>query len=211
MLDVIVLIAMAVVAAAFAAGLTVQAGLPLLPVLIGTAALFLVMAASFMSMGRGARGGGAGGDRLGELEEALEIIDTDLQRIDRVEDDLSRLEGVSERLERLDQAIAGGALGDVAGGHAEAAFAGQLENVYARIEALRAEIQAENQTQRDRIANDLGVLEGMIKQLPGDFAGAAFVSEGASSVFSDIGLRKSEGSNKLAWGIWEEWVRRPLQ
>jgi hypothetical protein len=39
----------------------------------------------------------------------------------------------------------------------------------------------------------------------------AFVSEGASSVFSDIGLRKSEGSNKLAWGIWEEWVRRPLQ
>ncbi|MEX0781681.1 MAG: hypothetical protein WD557_03455 [Dehalococcoidia bacterium] len=39
----------------------------------------------------------------------------------------------------------------------------------------------------------------------------AFVSQGASSVFSDIGLRKSDGSNKLAWGIWEAWVRRPLE
>jgi hypothetical protein len=67
MLDVIVLIAMAITAAAFAAGLTFQAGLPLLPVLIGTAALFLVMAASFVGTGRGSRGGGAGGDRLGEL------------------------------------------------------------------------------------------------------------------------------------------------
>ena len=53
MLDVIVLIAMAITAAAFAAGLTLQAGLPLLPVLIATAALFLVMAASFVMLGRG--------------------------------------------------------------------------------------------------------------------------------------------------------------
>jgi cyclic-di-GMP phosphodiesterase TipF (flagellum assembly factor) len=93
MLDVIVLIAMAVTAAAFAAGLTLQAGLPLLPVLIGTAALFLVMASSFFSMGRGSSGGGASGDRLAELEEALEIIDGDLERLDRVEDGLSRLDG----------------------------------------------------------------------------------------------------------------------
>lgn len=47
MLDVIVLVAMVVTAAAFAAGLTMQAGLPLLPVLIGAIALLLVMAASF--------------------------------------------------------------------------------------------------------------------------------------------------------------------
>ena len=144
MLDVIVLIAMAVVAAAFAAGLSLQAGLPLLPVLIGTAALFLVMAASFFSIGRGSRGDGAGGDRIAELEEALEIIDGDLQRLDRVEGGLSRLDGLSERVERLDQAIAAGALGEGAGAEANAAFAAKLENVYARIETLRAEVKAEN-------------------------------------------------------------------
>ena len=39
----------------------------------------------------------------------------------------------------------------------------------------------------------------------------AYVAQGASSVFKDIGLRKSDGSNKLAWGTWEEWARRPLK
>ncbi len=39
----------------------------------------------------------------------------------------------------------------------------------------------------------------------------AFVGSGASAAFKDIGLRHSDGSNKLAWGTWEEWARRPLQ
>jgi len=38
----------------------------------------------------------------------------------------------------------------------------------------------------------------------------AFASSGATVVFKDIGLRKSDGSNKLAWATWEEWSRRPL-
>jgi hypothetical protein len=38
----------------------------------------------------------------------------------------------------------------------------------------------------------------------------AFASTGAASVFKDIGLRKSDGSNKLAWATWEEWARRPV-
>jgi hypothetical protein len=38
----------------------------------------------------------------------------------------------------------------------------------------------------------------------------AFASSGATSVFKDIGLRKSDGSNKLAWSTWEQWARRPL-
>ncbi|KAA0222957.1 MAG: hypothetical protein HUU14_02170 [Dehalococcoidia bacterium] len=39
----------------------------------------------------------------------------------------------------------------------------------------------------------------------------AFAAEGAAAVFKDVGLRKSDGSNKLAWGTWEEWARRPLK
>lgn len=38
----------------------------------------------------------------------------------------------------------------------------------------------------------------------------AFAGSGATSVFKDIGLRKSDGSNKLAWATWESWANRPL-
>ncbi len=38
----------------------------------------------------------------------------------------------------------------------------------------------------------------------------AFAGTGATAVFKDIGLRKSDGSNKAAWALWEEWARRPL-
>jgi len=182
MLDVIVLIAMAIVAVAFAAGLTLQAGLPLLPVLIATAALFLVMAASFMRLGRGSRAGG--GDRLDEFEEALEIIDSDLQRIDRVEDDIARLDLLSDRVQQLDQALGAGA-SDFSGGQARAEeLAAEFENVYARIESVRADVEAENRSQRDRIASDLGVLEDLIKRLSIDLSGDAAAAASAEAVVS---------------------------
>ena len=171
MLDVIVLIAMAITAAAFAAGLTFQAGLPLLPVLIATAALFLVMAASFLMLGRAPRSGG--GDRLDELEQALEIIDGDLQRIDRVEDEVGRLDILSERVERLDQALGGAAPFEPGRQARVEELATEFENVYARIEALRADMDTESRSQRDRIADHLAGLEGVIRQLSGDQAVAA--------------------------------------
>ena len=184
MLDVIVLIAMAIVAAAFAAGLTFQAGLPWPPVLIATAALFLVMAASFVRLGRGSRARG-GGDRLEEFEEALEIIDSDLQRIDRVEDDIARLDLLSDRVEQLDQALGGAGPSDYSGGQARAEeLAAEFENVYARIESLRADVETENRSQRDRIASDLGVLEGLIKRLSGDLTAATSVTAPAEAFVS---------------------------
>ena len=184
MLDVIVLIAMAITAAAFAAGLTLQAGLPLIPVLIATAALFLVMAASFVRLGRGSRAGG--GDRLAELEEALEIIDTDLQRIDRVEDDVARLDLLTDRVERLDQALGGGAPSDFSGAQARPEeLAVEFENVYGRIESLRADVEAENRSQRDRIASDLGVLEDLIKRLSNNLTAASSVAASAETVYRE--------------------------
>lgn len=39
----------------------------------------------------------------------------------------------------------------------------------------------------------------------------SFASQGTALVFRDIGLRRSDGSNKLAWSTWEEWARRPLE
>ncbi|MEO9255993.1 MAG: hypothetical protein ABI305_10650 [Tepidiformaceae bacterium] len=39
----------------------------------------------------------------------------------------------------------------------------------------------------------------------------AYATSGTAAVFKDIGLRRSDGSNKLAWSTWEEWSRRPLK
>jgi len=39
----------------------------------------------------------------------------------------------------------------------------------------------------------------------------SFASVGSNAVFKDIGLRHSDGSNKLAWTTWEQWSRRPLK
>ena len=114
MLDVIVLIAMAVTAAAFAVGLILHSGIAQIPALIAAAALYMVMAASYLMVARPARSGGS--DRVDEFEAALEAIDKDLQRIDRVEDDVSRLDLLADRVERLDQAVSESGVSDRAGG-----------------------------------------------------------------------------------------------
>ena len=186
MLDVIVLVAMVVTAAAFAAGLTMQAGLPLLPVLIGAIALLLVMAASFFRTGRG--GGGGGGDRLDDLEQALEVIDTDLQRLDRVEDGMSRLHALHDKVERLDQAVASGGTGGAGAG----ALGADLHEVYARIETVRAEVVAESRAQRQKIVNDLGALEGLITRLASQAAAVPAQTAMAAPAVEEHGVAEPE-------------------
>jgi cyclic-di-GMP phosphodiesterase, flagellum assembly factor TipF len=173
MLDVIVLIAMVVTAAAFAAGLVMHSGVALIPGVIAGAALYLVMAASYLMISRQTKATPVT-NRLQELEEALEIIDSDLQRIDRVEDDVARLDLLTDRVERLDQtvsAIGGGDIGVSPGRDGELAAA--FEQVHARIEGLRSDLEGEARSQRDKIAGDLRMLEGMIKELSRELAATA--------------------------------------
>lgn len=35
--------------------------------------------------------------------------------------------------------------------------------------------------------------------------------EGNLAAFADVGLRESDGSNKPAWTVWEQWARRPYE
>lgn len=166
MLDLVVLIAMAVTAVAFAAGLHIQAGLPLLVSIIAGAALYLVAAASYLFIARASQG--SDGSRLDQLEGALEIIDSGLQRIDRVETDVAR----------LDQAF-----NDLPGGPKRIEeLASVLESVHARIEGLRTDLQVETDNQRDRITKDLGMLEGLIKQLSHDLTGGAALSTSSATL-----------------------------
>src|SRR6476646_642656 len=104
LLDVVVLIAMAVTAAAFAAGLIINSGIDTMTGVIAAAALFVVMASSHYVITRQSRSA-SGAGRMDELEEALVVLDGDLQRIDQVEDDVARLDLLNDRVERLDQAV----------------------------------------------------------------------------------------------------------
>ena len=104
LLDIVVLIAMAVTATAFAAGLIINSGIDTMTGVIAAAALFVVMASSHYVITRQARSASVAG-RMDELEEALVVLDGDLQRIDQVEDDVARLDLLTDRVERLDQAV----------------------------------------------------------------------------------------------------------
>lgn len=174
MLDVIVLVAMAVTAAAFAVGLILHSGIAQIPALIAAGALYMVMAASYLMVARTARPTGASGDRLNDLEAALEIIDKDMQRIDRVEDDVSRLDLLADRVERLDQAMGDFGVNERAGGLARFdQFAQEFEEVHAKIESLRGDLEGESRNQREKMTGDLRVLEGLIKQLSRELIAAA--------------------------------------
>ena len=180
MLDVIVLIAMAVTAAAFAVGLVLHSGIAQIPALITAAALYMVMAASYLMVARASRPTAAS-DRLNELEEALEIIDKDLQRIDRVEDDVSRLDLLADRVERLDQAMSDYGASERPGGLARFdQFAQEFEEVHAKIENVRADLEGEAKNQREKIAGDLRILEGLIKQLSHELIAAPVEPAGAA-------------------------------
>jgi len=199
MLDVIVLIAMAVTAAAFAVGLVLHSGIAQIPALIAAAALYMVMAASYLLIARASRPTAAS-DRLNELEEALEIIDKDLQRIDRVEDDVSRLDLLADRVERLDQAMSDYGASERPGGSGRFdQFSQEFEEVHAKIDNVRADLEGEAKNQREKITGDLRILEGLIKQLSHElmaaaaaepavaaYAGAAPAAARAQDILADI-------------------------
>jgi cyclic-di-GMP phosphodiesterase TipF (flagellum assembly factor) len=165
MLDVAVLIAMAITATAFAAGLILHSGIDVVPGVIAGAALYIVMAACHFVVTRGARGIPVTG-RLDELEEALQMLDADLQRIDQVEDDVARLDLLNDRVERLDRAVgdSGGTAGAVGIERVEQ-LASDFEDLHNRIEGIRTDLQNEVHGQREKISSELRQLENLIKQL----------------------------------------------
>jgi cyclic-di-GMP phosphodiesterase, flagellum assembly factor TipF len=183
LLDVVVLIAMAVTAAAFAAGLIINSGIDVMAGVIAAAALFVVMASSHFVITRQARAASVTG-RIDELEEALVVLDGDLQRIDRVEDDVARLELLTDRVERLDQVVSdyhGGEPGTGARTLDVERLTQDVEQLRGRLDALRSDFTMETRTQRDEIGAELKSLEALIKELSRDLMAASPAFAAAAS------------------------------
>jgi len=172
-LDVIVLIAMAVTATAFAAGLVINSGIDMVAGAIAGVALFMVMASSHYVITRSSRSSTVAG-RLDELEEALIVLDGDLQRIDQVEDDVARLDLLNDRVERLDQVVSEYGGGDASPKVAEIERLTQdLEQLRDRFDSLRTDVRTETRAQREEIGSELKSLETLIKSLSRDVTAAA--------------------------------------
>jgi cyclic-di-GMP phosphodiesterase TipF (flagellum assembly factor) len=198
LLDVVVLIAMAVTATAFAAGLIINSGIDTMTGVIAAAALFVVMASSHYVITRSSRSASVAG-RMDELEEALVVLDGDLQRIDQVEDDVARLDLLNDRVERLDQAVSeytGAEPGvSVRAPHVDR-LTQDVEQLRSRLDALRSDFAEEARTQRIEIGAELESLENLIKDLSRELMAAspAFAAAAAEEVAgtSEIPLRLEE-------------------
>ena len=186
LLDVVVLIAMAVVAAAFAAGLIVNSGIDTMTAVIAAAALFVVMASSHFVITRQARAASVTG-RIDQLEEALVVLDGDLQRIDQVEDDVARLDLLTDRVGRLDQAVSeyrGSEPVTLVNGSDVDRLTQDVEQLRGRLEALRSDFTQEARSQREEIGIELKSLEGLIKDMSQELTAAqpAFAAAAAEKV-----------------------------
>ncbi len=204
LLDVVVLIAMAVIATAFAAGLIVNSGIDMMAGAIAGAALFIVMASSHYVITRQARSATVAG-RLDELEEALVVLDGDLQRIDQVEDDVARLDLLTDRVERLDQAISeygGGAPATGVSGPVVERLTQDVEQLRGRLDVLRTDFAAQTRAQRDEIGAELKSLEGLIKDLSRELMAASPAFAAASTEdlteTSEIPLRLEERLERVS-------------
>ena len=204
LLDVVVLIAMAVIATAFAAGLIINSGIDMMAGAIAGAALFVVMASSHYVITRQARSATVAG-RLDELEEALVVLDGDLQRIDQVEDDVARLDLLTDRVERLDQAVSeygGGAPATGVSGPVVERLTQDVEQLRGRLDVLRTDFAAQTRAQRDEIGAELKSLEGLIKDLSRELMAASPAFAAASTEdlteTSEIPLRLEERLERVS-------------
>jgi cyclic-di-GMP phosphodiesterase TipF (flagellum assembly factor) len=204
LLDVVVLIAMAVTATAFAAGLIINSGIDMMAGVIAGAALFIVMASSHYVITRQTRSATVAG-RLDELEEALVVLDGDLQRIDQVEDDVARLDLLTDRVERLDQAVSeygGGVPATGASAPVVEHLTQDVEQLRGRLDVLRSDFAAQTRAQRDEIGAELRSLEGLIKDLSRELMAAspAFAAAATEDLAetSELPLRLEERLERVS-------------
>lgn len=189
----VILLAMAITAAAFGAGLYVHAGASLIVSLIAGAALFVAMAASQSVFARS--------QQQGDVEKRLATLESSLgdpaQHVVHAGSVVSNehLEQLSRRVDSLRQYVE---QAEQLGSAAEAAaqinrLAGETERLDARLEALRTQVKIEAQERHDEIRAELQMVETLVKQVAERLAAGA---ELQNIVEGSVGV--SEATQNLA-------------
>jgi cyclic-di-GMP phosphodiesterase, flagellum assembly factor TipF len=178
-IDVVVLVAMAIAAIAFALGLAVHSPIDLTPAVIAGAALFLVMASSHLVLVRSFRSQNVS-TRMDELAEAVDFLAADT-RIDQVQDDVARLELLGDRIERLDRVMEGleGMAAKEGMDRLDALYA-DVERLRSHLDDLRDNVEGEARAYREKVTDELRLLESLIKQLAVGLAGAPSEASGSA-------------------------------
>jgi cyclic-di-GMP phosphodiesterase TipF (flagellum assembly factor) len=180
LLNLIVLLAMFVTAVAFTVGLAANSGVDLMASAVAGGALFMVMASSHFVIMRELHSSPLD-PRVQELEEAVIVLDSDLQRYDRLEGELERVQLLNDRVGRLERQFEDD---DARPGRANVArLSTELQRLKDRHDSLRSEIDTAFRSQREQTQSELRSLEELVQGLAAEVVAA--VSAGNESAAYD--------------------------
>jgi cyclic-di-GMP phosphodiesterase TipF (flagellum assembly factor) len=162
LLNLIVLLAMLVTAVAFTVGLAVNSGVDLMASAVAGGALFMVMASSHFVIMRELHSSPLD-PRVQELEEAVIVLDTDIQRFERLEGELERVQLQNDRVGRLERQFEDD---DARPGRANIArLATEFQRLKDRHDSLRSEIDTAVRSHREETQSELRSLEELVQGL----------------------------------------------
>lgn len=171
-LETVILLAMALAAVAFGAGLYVQSGIALASATIAGLALFLVMAASQTALTRAYHSAEAV-SKVQDIESSMGGLSGDIERMGSIAARFDNVDQLIEKVARLEKAVEKVDGIDTVGEIEEVTkkvlnierMSGDLERMDTRFEALKQQIQFEAEQRQDKFASELQVLETLVKQL----------------------------------------------
>ncbi len=208
LLNLVVLLAMFITAIAFTVGLAANSGVDLMASAVAGGALFMVMASSHFVIMRELHSSPLD-PRVQELEEAVIVLDTDLQRFDGLQDDLGKVQLLNDRIGRLERQYEDD---DARPGRANLVrLSTELQRQKERQEQLRTEFQTASRSQREEVQTELRSLEALIQGLAAEIVATAGTREGqAQSLHASVAERVESVESIVVFSTEEVIVEEAL-
>ena len=208
LLNLVVLLAMFITAIAFTVGLAANSGVDLMASAVAGGALFMVMASSHFVIMRELHSSPLD-PRVQELEEAVIVLDTDLQRFDGLQDDLGKVQLLNDRIGRLERQYEDD---DARPGRANLVrLSTELQRQKERQEQLRTEFQTASRSQREEVQTELRSLEALIQGLAAEIVATAGAREGqAQSLHASVAEKVKSVESVVVFSTEEVVVEEAL-
>jgi EAL domain-containing protein (putative c-di-GMP-specific phosphodiesterase class I) len=199
---------MFITAIAFTVGLAANSGIDLMASAVAGGALFMVMASSHFVIMRELHSSPLD-PRVQELEEAVIVLDTDLQRFDGLQDDLGKVQLLNDRIGRLERQYEDD---DARPGRANLVrLSTELERQKERQEQLRTEFRTASRSQREEVQTELRSLEALIQGLAAEIVATAGTREGqAQSLHASVAERVESVESVVVFSTEEVIVEEAL-